>query len=51
LTRQTGEQFIKDALERNRMQSAEVARAAALESMDKVATAVHFVPEHLQASA
>jgi hypothetical protein len=33
------------------MQSADIARAAAQESADLVATKVHFVPAHLQAAA
>ena len=48
---QTGGQFIADAMARNRMQSAEIARRAARESDDKVASEVHFVPVHLQAAA
>jgi hypothetical protein len=44
----TGGQFIAEAMARNRLQSAEVARAAALLDSAKVASEVHFVPEHLQ---
>ncbi|WVQ80594.1 hypothetical protein IAT38_002699 [Cryptococcus sp. DSM 104549] len=47
----TGGQFIADAMARNRMQSAEIAKKAAQESADKVASEVHFVPEHLKAAA
>lgn len=32
------------------MQSAEVAKQSALESAETVATAVHYVPQHLQAA-
>jgi isopenicillin N synthase-like dioxygenase len=45
----TGGQFIAEAMARNRLQSAEVARAAALLDSAKVASEVHFVPEHLRA--
>jgi isopenicillin N synthase-like dioxygenase len=45
----TGGQFIAEAMARNRLQSAEVARAAALLDSAKVASEVHFVPEHLKA--
>lgn len=45
---QTGGQFIKEALERNRMQSAEIAAKARLEAADKVASEVHFIPEHMK---
>lgn len=48
---QTGGQFIKEALERNRMQSAEIAAKARLESADKVASEVHFIPEHMKKQA
>ncbi|WVW84412.1 hypothetical protein I302_106446 [Kwoniella bestiolae CBS 10118] len=47
----TGGQFIAEAMAKNRMQSAEIARQAAMESSDKVASEVHFVPQHLQAAA
>jgi hypothetical protein len=49
LTSQTGGEFIAQALARNRMQSAEVAQAAAKLDADRVASEVHFVPTHLQA--
>ncbi|RSH93110.1 hypothetical protein EHS25_007463 [Saitozyma podzolica] len=45
----TGGEFIAQALARNRMQSAEVAQAAAKLDADRVASEVHFVPTHLQA--
>ncbi|ORY20998.1 hypothetical protein BCR39DRAFT_554336 [Naematelia encephala] len=47
----TGGQFIADALARNRMQSAEIARQAAQQPEDKIAREIHFVPQHLQISA
>ena len=46
----TGGEFIAEAMARNRLQSAEVARAAALLDSAKVASEIHFVPEHLRAS-
>lgn len=49
LTSQTGGEFIAQALARNRMQSAEIAQAAAKLDADRVASEVHFVPTHLQA--
>lgn len=49
LTSQTGGEFIAQALARNRMQSAEVAQAAAKLDAERVASEVHFVPTHLQA--
>jgi hypothetical protein len=36
---------------RNRMQSAEIARRAAMQDAASVASEVHFVPAHLQAVA
>ncbi|GFZ49833.1 hypothetical protein JCM24511_07236 [Saitozyma sp. JCM 24511] len=45
----TGGEFIAQALARNRMQSAEIAQAAAKLDADRVASEVHFVPTHLQA--
>lgn len=51
LTRQTGAQFIADALARNRMQSAAVAAQARLVDEKQVATEVHFVPDHLKVAA
>ncbi|KAK8858397.1 hypothetical protein IAR55_002624 [Kwoniella newhampshirensis] len=44
----TGGDFIAEAMARNRMQSAEIARKAAMESAEKVASQVHFIPQHLQ---
>ena len=46
----TGGEFIAEAMAKNRLQSAEVARAAALLDSSKVASEVHFVPEHLRAA-
>jgi hypothetical protein len=46
----TGGEFIAEAMAKNRLQSAEVARAAALLDASKVASEVHFVPEHLRAA-
>jgi len=43
----TGGEFIAEAMAKNRLQSVEVARAAALLDSAKVASEVHFVPEHL----
>lgn len=34
-------------MKRNRMQSAEIAAMARLQSAEKVATEVHFVPQHM----
>lgn len=36
---------------KNRMQSAEIARHAALETGEKATTEVHFIPKHLQVVA
>ncbi|KIR40923.1 hypothetical protein I307_05313 [Cryptococcus deuterogattii 99/473] len=47
----TGGEFIAEAMAKNRMQSVEIARQAALENAEKVATEVHFVPKHLPAAA
>ncbi|OXG28322.1 hypothetical protein C367_02443 [Cryptococcus neoformans Ze90-1] len=47
----TGGEFIAEAMAKNRMQSAEIARHAALETGEKVTTEVHFVPKHLQVVA
>lgn len=47
----TGGQFIADAMERNRMQNAEIARKAALLDAQTVASEVHFVPEHMRPKA
>lgn len=51
LSLQTGGEFIAEAMAKNRMQSVEIARQAALENAEKVATEVHFVPKHLPAAA
>ncbi|ODO06082.1 hypothetical protein L198_01312 [Cryptococcus wingfieldii CBS 7118] len=44
----TGGEFIAEAMARNRMASAELARQAALEDAEEVASKVHFVPEHMR---
>ena len=43
----TGGEFIAEAMARNRLASAETARQAALLDAQKVASEIHFVPEHL----
>ncbi|WWD04625.1 hypothetical protein V865_002696 [Kwoniella europaea PYCC6329] len=47
----TGGEFIAEAMAKNRMQSTEIAKKAAMESADKVASEIHFVPQHLQVGA
>jgi hypothetical protein len=44
----TGAQFISDAMARNRLQSAEVARKAAMLDPAIVAKEVHYIPQHLR---
>jgi hypothetical protein len=44
----TGGQFIAEAMAKNRMQSAEIAKHAALLDAQRVASEVHFVPEHMR---
>lgn len=43
----TGGEFIAEAMASNRLQSAELARQAALLDAQKVASEIHFVPDHL----
>jgi hypothetical protein len=43
----TGGEFIAEAMAKNRLASAETARQAALLDAQKIASEVHFVPEHL----
>ena len=48
LSIQTGGHFIADAMAKNRMQSAELAKQAALVDAQTAASIVHFVPEHMR---